>query len=72
MSVILSTLISLDNVRFSRLDPVYDVSLQIIQIAPLSSPRNVNLIGTNKETDTKILLLMFALFKQVPKSLNAH
>ena len=72
MSVTVYINIILDNVRFSRLDPVYDVSLQIIQIAPLSSPRNVNLIGTNKETDTKILLLMFALFKQVLMSLNAH
>ena len=32
-------------VRFSRLDPVSDVSLQIIQIIPLPlSPRNVSLM----------------------------
>ena len=43
--------------------------------SPCSSPRNVNLIGTNKETDRKVLLLMtfvFALFTQNLKPLNAR
>ena len=43
--------------------------------SPCSSPRNVNLIGTNKETDRKVLLLMtfvFALFTQNMMPLNAR
>ena len=77
-----SNVVSLDSylriiIGLSRLDPVCNVSLQIIQITPLpcSSPRNVNLIGTNKETDRKVLLLMtfvFALFTQNLKPLNAR